>query len=83
MKKYEEDKHKIYVEVITLFDIEGNVMPLSIIWHDGRRFEIDKILDKRKAASLKAGGIGMRYKIRIRNTELYLFYEEPKWFLEV
>lgn len=83
MKKYEEDNHKMYIEVITLFDIDGNLIPLSIIWHDGRRFEIDKILDKRKAASLKAGGIGMRYKIRIRSTELYLFYEEPKWFLEI
>jgi hypothetical protein len=83
MKAYNEGNHKIYVEVITLFDIDGNFIPLSIVWRDGRRFEIDKILYKRKAASLKAGGVGMRYKIRIKSTELYLFYEKPKWFLEI
>ncbi len=73
---------KVFVEVHAKFDPNGNVIPLSIIWEDGRVFEIDKVLEKRKAASTKAGGIGMRYTIRINHKETYLWYEEPKWFVE-
>ncbi|NLN04401.1 MAG: hypothetical protein GX166_06245 [Clostridiaceae bacterium] len=73
---------KVFVEVIAKFDPDGVVTPLAIIWEDGRRFEIDKVLDIRRAASLKAGGIGIRYTCRIRNKETYLYYEGPNWFVE-
>lgn len=73
---------KVFVEVIAKFDPDGVVTPLAIIWEDGRRFEIDKVLDMRKAASLKAGGIGIRYTCRIKNKETYLYYEGPNWFVE-
>ncbi|HHT94225.1 MAG TPA: hypothetical protein PLI11_05340 [Clostridia bacterium] len=73
---------KVFVEVIAKFDPDGVVTPLAIIWEDGRRFEIDRVLDMRRAASLKAGGIGIRYTCRIRNKETYLYYEGPNWFVE-
>ena len=57
-------------------------MPLSLEWEDGRSFEIDKVLDVRKAASQKAGGIGVRYTCRIRNKQVYLFKDEDMWFIE-
>jgi hypothetical protein len=56
--------------------------PFAIIWEDGRRYEIDKVLFKRRAASLKAGGTGIRYTVKIRNKETHLFFEDPKWFME-
>ena len=73
---------KVYVAVTARFDVEGNITPLSVTWEDGTFYEIDKVLDKRRAASLKAVGIGMRYTCRILNQESYLFYEEPRWFVE-
>lgn len=73
---------KICVEVISKFDINGNIIPLFILWGDGRKFEIDKILDKRKAASLKSGGKGMRYTIRVCGKQKYLFNDSGKWFVE-
>lgn len=73
---------KVFVEVIAKFDTEGNITPLSIRWEDGTNFSIDRVLDKRRAASLKAGGQGIRYTIRINNRQTYLFYEEPRWFVE-
>jgi hypothetical protein len=73
---------KIYVEVTARFDQEGSVIPENIIWEDGRRFEIDRVLDVRPAASLKAGGCGIRYKCRIRGRETFLFLEENRWFVE-
>ena len=73
---------KVYVEVTAKFDTEGNITPLSVTWEDGTVYEIDRILDKRRAASIKAGGIGMRYTCLISGRRSYLYYEEPRWFVE-
>ena len=58
------------------------MIPLSIEWEDGRSFEIDKVLDVCRAASLKAGGIGIRYTCRVRHKQVYLFKDEDSWFME-
>jgi len=34
---------------------EGQLLPLNIIWEDGRRFEIDRVKDVRHAVSLRVG----------------------------
>ena len=73
---------KVFIDVIVKFTKDGLKIPLSVIWEDGRRFDIDKVLDIRRAASLKAGGQGMRYRCRIRGRETYLWLEEGKWFVE-
>ena len=73
---------KVYVEVTARFDVEGRITPLCIHWEDGRNYEIDRVLDVRRAASLKAGGQGIRYTVQIKRKTTYLFYESPKWFVE-
>ena len=75
---------KVYVDVVTLYTKEGNVIPIKILWNDGMKFNIDKVLDVCKAASLKVGGVGFRYNCRIQSKEKYLFFEtnENKWFVE-
>ncbi|MCL2332324.1 MAG: hypothetical protein FWC54_02405 [Actinomycetia bacterium] len=75
-------RQKRYVEVVARFDEDGAVLPLAIVWEDGRRFSVDEILDRRQATSLKVGGTGVRYLVRIGNAETYLYYEEPRWFVE-
>ncbi len=82
MNDTHKNPHKLFVQVIAKYDTAGNITPLSIIWEDGKVFEIDKVLDSRKAASLKAGGIGIRYTVRIRSKDVYLYYEDPQWYLE-
>ena len=77
-----EQVQKIYVEVDAHFDRLGHLYPRAIHWKDGRRFEIDRVLDIRKAASLKAGGAGIRYTVRIGCRETYLFLEEDRWFVQ-
>lgn len=71
------------VTVIAKMKENGNVIPLSIFWEDGRIFEVDKILDIRKKASTKGGGKGLRYTIRIKNQERYIWLDEYFWFIEV
>ena len=73
---------KINLQVNADFDLDGNIRPRAITWEDGRVFEIDRILDVRRAASLKAGGLGIRYICRIRGKEIKLFNDEGRWFME-
>lgn len=74
---------KTYVGVTVYYDQDGNVLPLAIEWVDGTVYEIDRILDKRNAASTKAGGIGVRYTVKIGKTVTYLFFDcFDRWFVE-
>ena len=73
---------KINLQVNADFDLDGNIRPRAITWEDGREFEIDQVLDVRRAASLKAGGLGIRYLCRIRGKEVKLFNDEGHWFME-
>lgn len=75
-------EYKVYVDVKAKFKKNGDILPLEITWEDGRTFEIQKILDIRPAASLKAGGTGIRYKVKIGANETFIFLEENKWFVE-
>ena len=77
-----DSREKRYVKVVSSTDEDGLVMPLSIEWEDGRVYEIDQVLDRRRAASLKVGGTGVRYLIRIGNAKTYLFHEDPRWYVE-
>lgn len=73
---------KKYVKVSATFDCDGNLMPTCIYWEDDRKFEIDKVTDIRYAASLKAGGAGLRYTVKIMGQERFLFFEDNRWFLD-
>lgn len=73
---------KVYVDVAAAFDTEGNIIPMYIKWEDESTYYIDRVLDVRPAASLKAGGSGIRYTCRIMGKETYLFLEQNRWFVE-
>lgn len=73
---------KRYVEMVVKYTEEGKIEPLAVHWGPGQLFEIDRILDVRPAASLKAGGTGIRYTCRIQGHEKYLWLEENRWFVE-
>ena len=60
-----EQTPKVYVSITAEFSPEGKLKPLSVLWEDGRRYVIDEVTDIRRAASMKAGGAGIRYTVRI------------------
>ena len=74
--------HRAYVRVLMDVDEFGKVHPLKIYWEDGRGFEVDRLVDVRRAASTKVGGRGIRYTCRIRGREIYLFEDDGRWFVE-
>ena len=73
---------KVYVDVDAHFCKDGRLIPKAIIWEDGRRYEIDRITNIARRASLKAGGCGIRYTCIVNGRQGYLFYEVDKWFVE-
>lgn len=73
---------KQFVSVIVKFDENGNKTPLSIIWIDLKTYKIDKVISVKNRASMKVGGIGERYEVRINDKLTYIFYENGKWFVE-
>ncbi len=73
---------KQYISVTARFDEDGNLLPLKIHWNDGRSFDIDKVTDIKYAASLKAGGAGLRYTCRISGNQRYIFLEGNRWFVD-
>lgn len=73
---------KAFVEVIVKYKENGRQIPLQIKWKNDICYEIDRVLEITKAASMKVGGIGIRYKCRIRGKETFLWLEGNKWFVE-
>lgn len=73
---------KKYVVVIARISETGEPRPMYIGWEDNRYFKVDKVLEALPAASLKAGGQGLRFKLRIGQAITYVFFENPAWFVE-
>lgn len=73
--------NKVYVKAVVEMDENGNKKPMSIVYKD-KNYVIDRVLDVKNAVSMKVGGIGERYFVRIMNKETYIFFEKNKWFVE-
>ena len=77
------ESSKVYVDVTAEFSKEGVLTPKSFRWTDGSVYEIQRVKDIRRAASLMAGGVGMRYTCIVNGRESYLYYEDNNmWFME-
>ena len=77
------ESYKVYVDVTAEFTKDGRLIPKSIVWKDGQVYEIQKVTDIRRAASLKAGGVGLRYTCIVDGCESHLYYEDNNlWFME-
>lgn len=77
------ESNKVYVDVVVKFTKEGRVLPMELAWEDGQKYEVQKVCDIRRLASLKAGGVGLRYTCMISGRESHLFYEDDnRWFVE-
>lgn len=75
------DRVKKYVPVLVHFDKEGKMTPVTIEFDEGKKFEIDKIMDVRRAACQSVGGVGDRYTVRIQGRDSYLWFEKGRWFV--
>lgn len=86
-----ENSLKVYVKVIVTFTEEGQMRPRMVMWEDGHKYKIDRVIDIKQAAAMRCGGQGDRYTVRIDNKETYLYFERStsltgdnvgRWFVE-
>lgn len=75
--------NKVYVDVLAEFTKDGLLIPKEITWEDGRKYEILRVIDIKRMASTKAGGVGERYLCIVNNQKISLYYEDNNmWFVE-
>lgn len=75
-------RKKLYVNVNADHRPDGTCTPRSITLSNDETFEIDRVTQARLCAS-EVGGRGMRYTIRIGQSETHLFEEKGgRWFVE-
>ncbi len=72
---------KRYVDVILLQRKTGELIPMYVCWENGKRYKIDKILNRQRRAS-PVGGCGMRYTCLISGNRRNLYLEKDRWFIE-
>ena len=77
-----DQREKRYVPVIVRFDAEGKLHPLEIEFDESHKYQVDKILDVRRAACQSVGGVGDRYTCQINGQVTYLWMEKGIWFVE-
>lgn len=75
---------KVCVEVTAKFMREGGVRPLSLLWYDGRRFEVDKVKSVERVPARVGAVLPIRFTCIILGQErwLYLEPEKMRWFVE-
>ena len=72
---------KTYVKVYMEINEDGKKIPKEIFYND-IKYCIDKILDIKKCPSMRVGGVGERYSVRIGNNITNIFFEKDRWFVE-
>ncbi len=76
---------KVYVSVYLKINLNGIMKPVAVEWTDGKRFEIEKVIDERNAPPEHTGGVLTRkYKVIINGKEkiIYLDKQTNRWFVE-
>ncbi len=58
------------------------MQPVVIEFDEAHKYAVDKVLDVRRAACQRVGGVGDRYTVRIQGKETYLWFEKNRWFIE-
>ena len=71
---------KVYVQVDSERLDSGEILPVRITWHDGRVWNIDRVIHS--CASLDGEYEGIRYTVHIGSAEKYLYRIDDQWYVE-
>ena len=78
-----DKRRKQNVPVVVRFDTEGKIRPLVLEFEEEHKYPVERVLDVRRAACQRVGGVGDRYTCRINGQVTYLWMEKGVWFVEV
>lgn len=74
-KREDIPENKVYVDVTVEFDKYGRMFPRSICWEDDHIYRIDRVISMKPSFSMKAGGQGDLYTVKVQGFEKHLFFE--------
>ena len=75
-------KVRHYVAVIALHGIDGEVRPLSIVWDDGKRFDVEVVARPRRQRTITSG-YALRHDVLVQGKRRTLWRDDVGWFVEV
>ena len=64
--------NKVYVDVLAEFSRDGLLIPKEITWENGRKYEITRVKDKRRAARSEEHTSELQSQFRISYAVFYL-----------
>lgn len=70
---------KVSVDVEAVDQSDGMLIPKALIWNDGRRFEIARVLYYSDSPTGEYEGI--RYTVIIGSAEKYIYRVNHKWYV--
>ena len=74
---------KRYVAVDSHTTVDGAEAPTAVYWPDGRKFPIQRVIEKTDREHAKVGGTGMSFLCQFEGGgTTKVFHEEKKWFVE-
>lgn len=65
------ERRKVYVEVNVTHRPDGTARPNSIKFENDEIYEVDRVMQKCRAAATKVGGTGIRYTVQIADSRLF------------
>lgn len=74
----------VYIEVEARFTLLGQVIPLEVIWSDGRRFAVTRVRSVSNASPRGGAVCPVRYDCEIEGNRRRLYYDgdSRRWFVE-
>ncbi|MBM7000671.1 hypothetical protein I3I95_11205 [bacterium] len=60
----------------------GVATPRVVLWPDGRRFVVERVLGRTKAMSTADGHLGVRYTCLIGGAPRHVYWDGSVWFVE-
>ena len=70
---------KVYVQVDSERLDSGEILPVRITWHDGRVWNIDRVIHS--CVSLDGEYEGIRYTVYIGSAEKYIYRAGHAWYV--
>lgn len=73
-------KHR--VSVVALHRLDGSVVPLTIVWDDKRRFDVELVGEAGRCRCEHTPGHAIKYPVLVRGRRRDLYYGPEGWFVE-
>ena len=70
---------KIKIKVVVSNNHDGTVIPKTVIWNDGRKFDINRVLYRTTSSINEYDGIG--YTVLIGNMEKFIYQYGREWYV--